>query len=572
MNGAELLLKTLEDCGVDTIFGYPGGRVIKIYDELFKQNAIRHILPRHEQGAVHMAQGYARSTGKTGCVIVTSGPGATNTITGINDAYIDSTPLVCIAGQVSLDLIGTDAFQEADTSGITRSIVKHNYLVTNIEDLESTIKEAFHLASSGRPGPVIIDLPSDIQAQLFDFQGLTYEPRKSYKSVDDLDVVAKSKLDEAISLLERAEKPIILAGGGIINSGKEACSLVRDFADNLNMPITNTLMGKGAYPDDGKNSLRMLGMHGTYEANLAMYNADLIFAIGTKFSDRITGKIEEFAPNAKIVHIDIDAVTINRVIPAYIGVVADAKDALSYMLENISMDKIDTIRENWWKEIEEFKAKDSAYYDKDSKFIKPEFVIERVSQITKEKNLDTIVATDVGQHQMWSAQYFSINEPNHWITSGGFGTMGFGLPACIGASVANPNSQCICFTSEGSFQMNLQEMATASSYKIPVKIVLLNNSRLGMVRQWQELMFEERYSETEFDAGALPDFQTLAKGFNANSTKVEKIEDLDAGIEAMLNSDKAFILEVCVDPKENVLPMMMPGKAHNEISLREKGE
>jgi acetolactate synthase I/II/III large subunit len=570
MNGAELLLKSLEDCGVDTMFGYPGGRVIKIYDELFQQDKIKHILPRHEQGAVHMAQGYARATGKTACVLVTSGPGSTNTITGINDAYIDSTPLVCITGQVSLNLIGTDAFQEADTAGITRSIAKHNYLVTDVNDLEHIVKEAFHLASTGRPGPVLIDIPSCLQVKEVDYKNLAYETRKSYEPMSELDAIAKAQVKEAIDLLKNSEKPVIYAGGGVINSGPKACAALKEFAETLNIPTTLTLMGLGAYPASGKCALGMLGMHGTYEANMAMHESDLIIAIGSRFSDRITGKIDKFAPNAKILHIDIDAVSINRVVPAYLGIVGDAYDTLEHIIETMNIADFDTTREAWWKEIEEYKAKDSMYYDKESEIIKPEMVVEMVSDITKEKGLDTIVSTDVGQHQMWAAQYFKVEEPNHWISSGGFGTMGFGLPACIGAAVAKPDSQNIVFTSEGSFQMNLQEMATAADYGVAPKIVLLNNARLGMVRQWQELMFEERYSETEFDTGTLPDFQALAKAFRADGVKVSDKKDLQAGIEAMLESKTAFILEVMVDPDENVLPMIMPGKGHNEMVIREK--
>ncbi|MCV6599835.1 MAG: biosynthetic-type acetolactate synthase large subunit [Alphaproteobacteria bacterium] len=570
MNGAELLLKTLEDCGVDTIFGYPGGRVIKIYDELFKQNKIKHILPRHEQGAVHMAQGYARTSGKVGCVLVTSGPGSTNTITGINDAYIDSTPLVCITGQVSRNLIGTDAFQEADTAGITRSIAKHNYLVTDVNDLEHIIKEAFHLASTGRPGPVLIDIPSDLQVEEVNYQNIEYSSRKSYKTNKELDAISKAQIKEAIDLLKSSKKPVIYAGGGVINSGPKACQVLQDFSNTLNIPTTLTLMGLGAYPARGKNFLGMLGMHGTYEANMAMHEADLILAIGSRFSDRITGKLDKFAPNAKIIHIDIDPVSINRVVPAYLGIVGDVYETLQHIMEEININDFDTNRKDWWSKIEEFKAKDSLYYDKKSEIIKPEYVIEKISDITYEKNIDTVVSTDVGQHQMWTAQYFKIDKPNHWLSSGGFGTMGFGLPACIGGAFAKPNSANICFTSEGSFQMNIQEIATAVNYGLPIKIVLLNNSRLGMVRQWQELMFEERYSETEFDTSTLPDFQALAKAYHADGALICTKEELEEGIEKMLSSDKPFILEVMVDPAENVLPMIPPGKGHNEMIIREK--
>ena len=562
-NGAEILLKSLNDCGIDIMFGYPGGAVIKIYDEIYKQNKIKHILARHEQGATHMAEGYAKSTGKIGCVIATSGPGATNTITGINDAYCDSIPLLVITGQVKSSAIGYETFQETDVVGITRPITKYNHRVKNIEELEYKIKEAFYIATTGRCGPVLIDIPADIQNAKYHYQHLTYKPRNSYVNYceTNIDLV---KITDAVKMIENAQKPVIYAGGGVISSKHNACEMLTKFANSLNIPVVLTLMGLGAYDAYLKNFLGMVGMHGKYESNMTMNRADLIIALGARFSDRIIGDKKQFAPNAKILHIDIDESVIDMNIKSYLSIVGDVGKVLKLFMEKIDLSKYDTTKQQWWQQIEEWRKKSAKSYVDTDDILQPQFVVETISNRLKDKNV--IVSTDVGQHQMWTAQYFKFQKPRTFLTSGGFGTMGFGLPACIGSAIAKPDYIPLLFSSEGSFMMNIQELATATNERLPIKVVLLNNARLGMVRQWQSLLFEGRLSETVFEI--LPDFPAVARAFGGDGISVYSKQDLKDGIEKMLNSKVPFILDVNVDPNASVLPMIVPGNSHDNMLLK----
>ena len=569
LTGAEMVLQAFEDHKVDTLFGYPGGAVLPIYDELAKgKNSIHHYLVRHEQGAAHAAEGYARSSGKVGVLLVTSGPGVTNAVTGLADAMMDSIPLVCISGQVPSHLIGTDAFQECDAVGITRPCTKHNWLVKDINDLSRILHEAFYVAASGRPGPVLIDIPKDIQFQTGTYIGPETIKHKSYRpklkaSIDNI--------NEALKLIVKAQKPIFYTGGGVINSGNAAVQLLREFVRLTGFPITSTLQGLGAFPGDDDQFIGMLGMHGTYEANMAMHDCDLLINVGARFDDRITGKVDEFSPNSKKIHIDIDPSSINKTIDVDVALVGDVahvlEDTIKLWKSNVYKTDKPAVK-SWWSMIDKWKEKDSLGFKDSKTTIKPQFAIQRLYELTKEK--DTYVTTEVGQHQMWAAQFYKFNKPNRWITSGGLGTMGFGLPAAIGAQVAHPDKLVIDIAGEASILMCIQEMSTAIQHKLPVKIFIINNQYMGMVRQWQELLHDKRYSHSYTDA--LPDFVKLAEAYGAKGIRVQKPSELDKGIQEMIDYDGPVIFDCVVDENENVYPMIPSGKAHNEMLLGDENE
>lgn len=563
LTGSEIVIKELLDAGIDTIFGYPGGAVLPIYDALFKQNRLRHILVRHEQAAIHAAEGYARSTGKIGAVLVTSGPGATNVVTGLTDAMMDSIPVICITGQVATHLIGYDAFQEADTTGITRACTKYNYLVKKPGDLSETMQEAIYVARTGRPGPVVVDLPKNIQNEEIEYTGEKYKPRKSYKVAKKGDQEA---ITEAIKLMKNAKKPIFYIGGGVINAGTKACNKLHDLVKATGFPVTETLMGLGAYPANEPEFLGMLGMHGSLEANMCMYECDVMINIGARFDDRVTGNTAKFSPKSKKIHVDIDKSSINKTIKVDLPIVGDAGLVIEQLLAEWKKQKAKKPDiKAWWKKIDGWRAKDSFRFNQGDKVIKPQFALQEIDRIANKIKKDFYITTDVGQHQMWAAQHIKYNKPYRWMTSGGLGTMGYGLPAALGVQVANPKALTICVSGEASIMMCIQELSTIAQYRLPVKVVVLNNHYMGMVRQWQELFHGDRHSESYMDA--LPDFVALAESFGIKGMQIKDVSELESGIEEMIKHDGPVFCDVVVDDKENVYPMIPAGAGHNELVL-----
>ncbi len=569
MTGAEMVIKALQDQGVEYIFGYPGGAALPIYDEIFQQDKVKHILVRQELGAVHAAEGYARSTGKVGVVLVTSGPGATNTVTGLTDALCDSIPIVCLTAQVPTHLIGQDAFQECDTVGITRPCTKHNYLVRDVNDLARVLHEAFHIARSGRPGPVVIDLPKDVQFGTGNYVGPSNIQHKTYKPRLKPDA---NSVRDAVELIAAAKRPIFYTGGGVINSGPKASQLLRELVKLTGFPITQTLMGLGAYPTSDKQFLGMLGMHGTYEANMAMHDCDVMINIGARFDDRITGRVDAFSPGSKKIHVDIDPSQINKIIRVDVPILGDVGYTLEEMLrvwktKAPQLDK--AAHKAWWKQIEGWRARKSLSYRAPNKdVIMPQYALERLQEHTKSR--DVYITTDVGQHQMWAAQFLQFDEPNRWMTSGGLGTMGYGVPAAVGVQIAHPKALTVCVSGDASFLMNMQEMTTAVQYKLPVKIMILNNKYMGMVRQWQQLLHGNRMSESYNES--MPDFVKLADAFGATGIRCEKAGQLDEAIDKMIRTPGPVIFDCVVATLANCFPMIPSGKAHNEMLLGEATE
>ena len=570
-SGAEIVFKCLEDQGVKIVFGYPGGAILPIYDELKNHKSVKHILVRHEQGAGHAAEGYARSSGKPGVLFVTSGPGATNTVTALTDAYMDSIPLVCITGQVPTHLIGTDAFQECDTTGITRPCTKHNWLVKNIKDLGKTIHKAFEIATTGRPGPVLVDIPKDVQ-----FQKTSYTKYKKQKKLNGKkhNHFSQKDIDELIKLMSKSSKPIFYTGGGVVNSGPKASALLRELVNTTGFPITSTLQGLGAYPGEDNQFLGMLGMHGSYEANNAMHDCDLMINIGARFDDRITGKIDEFSPKSKKVHIDIDPSSINKIVKVNLAIVGDVAEVITSTIKTIKKVKPNFAKSNkqkiskWWEKIEKWRSIRSFDFVNSTELIKPQYAVQRLYELTKNK--DTYITTEVGQHQMWAAQHYKFDKPNRWMTSGGLGTMGYGLPAAVGVQVAHPNKLVIDIAGEASVLMTMQEMSTAVQYSLPIKIFILNNEYMGMVRQWQELLHDKNYSESY--TAALPDFVKLAEAYGCVGIRATKPEELDDKIIEMINTDRPVIFDCVVDKEENCFPMIPSGKPHNQMLLGPKDQ
>jgi len=568
MTGAEMVVKALAEQGVKHLFGYPGGAVLPIYDALFQQKELQHILVRHEQGAVHAAEGYARSSGKVGAVLVTSGPGATNAVTGLVDALMDSIPIVVITGQVPTHLIGNDAFQECDTVGITRPCTKHNYLVKDVNDLSRILHEAFYIAGSGRPGPVVVDIPKDIQFAKGKYTSAKNVQHKSYKPKLKGDM---AKIQAAVELMKNAKRPVFYTGGGIINSGNEASVLLRELAKLTGYPVTSTLMGLGAFPAADPQWLGMLGMHGTYEANWAMHDCDVMICIGARFDDRITGRLDAFAPHSKKIHVDIDASSINKNVKVDIPIIGDCAHVLEDMVRlwrTTSAQPDKKALADWWTQINKWRARKSLNYTKSSDVIKPQYAVERLYELTKDR--DTYITTEVGQHQMWAAQHLHFQEPRRWMTSGGLGTMGYGLPAAVGVQLAHPKSLVIDVAGEASVLMTMQEISTAVQYRLPIKIFILNNEYMGMVRQWQELLHGGRYSESYSEA--LPDFVKLAEAYHAVGIRCSKPGELDDAIKEMINVDKPVIFDCLVDKAENCFPMIPSGRAHNEMILGDAAE
>jgi acetolactate synthase-1/2/3 large subunit len=563
ISGADIVIRALVDQGVEVIFGYPGGAVLPLYDALFKQNQIRHILVRHEQAAVHSAEGYARSTGKVGVVLVTSGPGATNAVTGLTDALMDSVPVVCLTGQVPTHLIGNDAFQEADTTGITRPVTKHNYLVKSIGDLSRVIHEAFHVARSGRPGPVVVDLPKDIQQAKYEYVNHASQRHRSYNPQMKPD---RAQVERAVEMMAKAERPLFYIGGGVVNSGIAASQLLTEFVRLTGFPCTQTLMGLGAFPASDPLSLGMVGMHGMYESNHAMHDCDLMINIGARFDDRVTGKLAAFSPGSKKIHVDIDPSSINKNVHVDLAVVGDVGHVIEDMMR---VWKARQVKPNgkalaaWWDQINKWRGRECLRYRSSNEVIKPQFMLQRLYEAIKGR--DYYITTEVGQHQMWAAQFIKFEKPYHWMTSGGLGTMGYGLPAAIGVQIAHPEALVIDVAGEASILMNIQEMATAAQYRLPVKVFIMNNRWMGMVRQWQELLHGGRYSESYSDA--LPDFVKLADAFGWTGLRATKPAEMDDVIKTMIETQGPVIVDVAVDERENCFPMIPSGAAHNEMLL-----
>jgi len=573
LSGAEIVFKSLEDQNVEFIFGYPGGAVLPIYDELKNHKSIKHILARHEQGAGHAAEGYARSSGKPGVLLVTSGPGATNAVTALTDAYMDSVPLVCISGQVPTHLIGTDAFQECDTTGITRPCTKHNWLVKDVKDLAEVMHKAFEIATTGRPGPVLVDIPKDIQFNKGVYKSKKIKSPKSFNG-NKLNKINQKDIDKFIEMMKNSSKPVFYTGGGVINSGPKASKLLRELIALTGFPITSTLQGLGAYPGDDPQFLGMLGMHGTYEANNAMHDCDLMINIGARFDDRITGKIDEFSPKSKKIHIDIDPSSIGKNVKVDLAITSDVSGLLQNLIKRFKETNKDFINSNkqktskWWEQIDKWREKKSLNFINSKETIKPQYAVQRLYELTK--NQDTFITTEVGQHQMWAAQHYKFDKPNRWMTSGGLGTMGYGLPAAIGVQVAHPKKLVIDIAGEASILMNMQEISTAVQYRLPIKIFILNNEYMGMVRQWQELLHDKNYSESYTEA--LPDFVKLAEAYGAIGIRAKKPDELDEKIKEMINSDQPVIFDCLVDKQENCYPMIPSGKPHNQMLLGPEDE
>jgi len=569
ISGAEIVFKALEDQNVEHVFGYPGGAILPIYDELKNHKKIKHILARHEQGAGHAAEGYARSSGKPGVAFVTSGPGATNIVTALTDAYMDSIPIVCISGQVPTHLIGTDAFQECDTTGITRPCTKHNWLVKDVNNLSKILHRAFEVATTGRPGPVLVDIPKDIQFKKGKY--VNFKNNKKFKRVNH-NLFSQKDIDALIDLLKKSSKPIFYTGGGVVNSGPEASKLVRELVSITGFPITSTLQGLGCYPGEDNQFLGMLGMHGTYEANNAMHDCDLLINIGARFDDRITGKVDEFSPRSKKIHIDIDPSSINKNVKVDLAVVGDVKQVLKSLIKTFKKKNPDFEKSNkqkiskWWSQIQKWRTKNSLNFINSTKVIKPQHAVQRLYELTKHK--DTFITTEVGQHQMWAAQHYKFNKPNRWMTSGGLGTMGYGLPAAVGVQVANPDKLVIDIAGEASVLMTMQEISTAVQYKLPIKIFILNNEYMGMVRQWQELLHEKNYAESY--TAALPNFVKLAEAYGCVGIQAKTPDELDEKIKEMININQPVIFDCVVDKHENCFPMIPSGKPHNQMLLGPK--
>jgi acetolactate synthase-1/2/3 large subunit len=571
ISGAEIVFKALEDQNVEYVFGYPGGAILPIYDELKNHKKIKHILVRHEQGAGHAAEGYARSSGKPGVTFVTSGPGATNIVTALTDAYMDSIPIICISGQVPTHLIGTDAFQECDTTGITRPCTKHNWLVKDVNNLSKILHRAFEVATTGRPGPVLVDIPKDIQ-----FQKTSYTKFKKQKKLNGKvqNHFSQKDIDELIKLMSKASKPIFYTGGGVVNSGPKASELLRELVNATGYPITTTLQGLGTYPGEDSKFLGMLGMHGSYEANNAMHDCDLMINIGARFDDRITGKIDEFSPKSIKVHIDIDPSSINKNVKVDLPIIGDVAEVINSTIKTIKKINPNFVKSNkekiskWWEQIQKWRSVNSFDFVNSTETIKPQYAIQRLYELTKDK--DTYITTEVGQHQMWAAQHYKFNKPNRWMTSGGLGTMGYGLPAAVGVQVAHPNKLVIDIAGEASVLMTMQEMSTAVQYSLPIKIFILNNEYMGMVRQWQELLHNKNYSESY--TAALPDFVKLAEAYGCVGIRATSPEELDDKIIEMINTDRPVIFDCRVDKEENCFPMILSGKPHNQMLLGPKDQ